>query len=332
MRVFPCPSLVLRTLNPNLSVMAPTLDSMRSLAGAMRTVSRSLRDVPSSPLHGLKPSDIPRRVIWGYWAQGEAEMPALQRLCVETWRRRNPGWDVRVLCRRTVWDYLGESDLPNRWREVRSHQLASDAVRLALLARYGGVYMDAAIILLSSLGELGWNEVESGSHDALAFFHPHYGGRRFVESWCVGCRRHDPVVLRWRDLLREVLHNRVACTGLLTHPLYQGLHLEDFEAMNRAFVADFDFREYLVIHVMYRRILETEPELKQRWDKRWVLNDAGESAFKLQNAIESSTGCQLGPARYANSRAPRGISYVYIDKCSAMPRSSPDCPATQKGG
>eukprot|EP00756_Hemistasia_phaeocysticola_P003575 Hpha_TRINITY_DN12318_c0_g1::TRINITY_DN12318_c0_g1_i3::g.155962::m.155962 len=192
--------------------------------------------------------------------------------------------------------------------------------------------MDAAIILLSSLGELGWNEVESGSHDALAFFHPHYGGRRFVESWCVGCRRHDPVVLRWRDLLREVLHNRVACTGLLTHPLYQGLHLEDFEAMNRAFVADFDFREYLVIHVMYRRILETEPELKQRWDKRWVLNDAGESAFKLQNAIESSTGCQLGPARYANSRAPRGISYVYIDKCSAMPRSSPDCPATQKGG
>eukprot|EP00756_Hemistasia_phaeocysticola_P003576 Hpha_TRINITY_DN12318_c0_g1::TRINITY_DN12318_c0_g1_i3::g.155963::m.155963 len=132
MRVFPCPSLVLRTLNPNLSVMAPTLDSMRSLAGAMRTVSRSLRDVPSSPLHGLKPSDIPRRVIWGYWAQGEAEMPALQRLCVETWRRRNPGWDVRVLCRRTVWDYLGESDLPNRWREVRSHQLASDAVRLAL--------------------------------------------------------------------------------------------------------------------------------------------------------------------------------------------------------
>eukprot|EP01062_Namystynia_karyoxenos_P046888 TRINITY_DN35270_c0_g1_i2.p5 TRINITY_DN35270_c0_g1~~TRINITY_DN35270_c0_g1_i2.p5 ORF type:complete len:122 (+),score=31.57 TRINITY_DN35270_c0_g1_i2:822-1187(+) len=60
--------------------------------------------------------------------------------------------------------------------------------------------------------------------------------------------------------------------------------------MNQVFVADFDFREYLVIHAMYRRILETEPTLRERWQSRWVLHDAAATAFRLQLTIESGGG------------------------------------------
>eukprot|EP01065_Artemidia_motanka_P005294 TRINITY_DN12568_c0_g1_i2.p1 TRINITY_DN12568_c0_g1~~TRINITY_DN12568_c0_g1_i2.p1 ORF type:complete len:280 (+),score=101.97 TRINITY_DN12568_c0_g1_i2:242-1081(+) len=222
-------------------------------------------------------------------------MPALQRLCVRTWRRQNPGWDVRILCRRSVWQYLGEADLPNQWRAIGSHQLASDAVRLALLSRYGGAYLDAAIILREPLERLGWGEVEAGKRRAAGFYHPQFGtpswgGRDFVESWLLMCRPHDPLFLRWRDLLREALHNRVSATGLLQHPLYQELPLDNFEHMNRTFVADFDFREYLVIHAMYRRILETEPALRAMWKDDWLLHDAAATAFRVQGRIEAAGG------------------------------------------
>eukprot|EP00662_Eupelagonemidae_sp_cell21_P023837 gene23837-37448_t len=231
-------------------------------------------DVPSTPQHGLRPSDsVAERTVWAYgdlW----------RRLCVSTWRAHNPRWEVRILCRRSVWGYLSECDLPNRWRDISSPQLASDAVRLALLSRYGGAWIDAAVVLRRPLDELGWGDVARGEADAAAFYHPHWGspqwgGRDFVESWFVMARPHDAVVTRWRDLLREALHNRTQSAGLLAHPLYRDLPLANFERMNTAFVADFDFREYLCIHAMYRRMLETEPALRARWETRWRLHDEG---------------------------------------------------------
>lgn len=47
-------------------------------------------------------------------------------------------WQVRILQKSTVLEYLTEDELPNRFKDMTSHQTASDAVRLGVLSRYGG--------------------------------------------------------------------------------------------------------------------------------------------------------------------------------------------------
>ena len=77
-------------------------------------------------------------------------------------------WETRA---RHLSRYLSSADLPNWWAEL-SPQTQSDCVRLALLARHGGVWMDVSILTCASVEDLGWAAIESGAKDASAVFHP----------------------------------------------------------------------------------------------------------------------------------------------------------------
>eukprot|EP00933_Yihiella_yeosuensis_P033684 TRINITY_DN27339_c0_g1_i1.p1 TRINITY_DN27339_c0_g1~~TRINITY_DN27339_c0_g1_i1.p1 ORF type:complete len:349 (+),score=55.74 TRINITY_DN27339_c0_g1_i1:109-1155(+) len=245
----------------------------------------------STPFRSLT-GEVKERTIWSYWAQGEDAMPDLFKLFVKTWKSQNPSWDVRVLDRSTVFEYLSAADLPNRFQELLSAQSASDCVRLALLARYGGVWMDVSILLKRNLDEMFWTKIESDEADAACFYHPRYGlegfeTQNFTESWLLATKSGNPFFLLWRDLYKELLHNRLDVTGLCSHPLYQGLDLSGFKLLQEDFRTSFDFREYLAIHVMFHRILETNSKLRSLWLTSWIRLDAAATAFKIQLRAES---------------------------------------------
>eukprot|EP00435_Cladocopium_sp_Y103_P038636 s224_g10.t1 len=65
-------------------------------------------------------------------------------------RRLNPGWTVHVLDQETVWRFISREDLPRGFDRLKI-QHRSDAIRLALLVKYGGVWLDATVLLLRPL-------------------------------------------------------------------------------------------------------------------------------------------------------------------------------------
>mmetsp|Transcript_89789 Transcript_89789/g.159648 ORF Transcript_89789/g.159648 Transcript_89789/m.159648 type:complete len:445 (-) Transcript_89789:105-1439(-) len=254
------------------------------------------------PAQELSDNDPPRsftgevrpRTIWAYWAQGHQEMPEFFKMCVATWQRLNPHWDVRILQKSTVHEYLSLAELPNRFMDMTSHQTASDAVRLGVLSRYGGVWADVNILMCGSLDKLCWNAIRSGEKSACIFFHPFYGtealgGEDFVESWFLATGPNNPFFIRWRDTFRELFHNRLDIDGLLNHPMYQGLDLSGFERLNRTFSGSgMEFREYLAIHAMSHRLLETDPVARAAWRDNFIRIDAANTAFRVQLAAEAS--------------------------------------------
>ena len=82
------------------------------------------------------------RIIWMYWDSGEAGMPFVVRRCVDSWRRHNPGWELRVLDAQTMSDHVDMSDFP---KIKLAQRFYANLLRLRLLGRHGGVWADATV-------------------------------------------------------------------------------------------------------------------------------------------------------------------------------------------
>lgn len=90
-----------------------------------------------------------KKVIWQYWAQGfESELPEVVRTCLASVDRYKGDYELVRLSDKTIPEYV---DLPDFvWEKRRngwSIAFFSDVLRLALLYVYGGVWLDATILL-----------------------------------------------------------------------------------------------------------------------------------------------------------------------------------------
>lgn len=92
------------------------------------------------------------KIIWQYWGQGieEASLPEIVKLCFSSVDKHRGEYRVIRLSDETIGDYL---DLPAFVVERMSagqgytRTLFSDLLRTALLATYGGVWLDATVLL-----------------------------------------------------------------------------------------------------------------------------------------------------------------------------------------
>lgn len=106
--------------------------------------------------NSLKPKQqLDAKIIWQYWGQGEegAELPAVLRRCFDSIERHKGDYQVIRLNDKTIGDYL---DFPEFiWQNENelkfSRVFFSDLLRLALLHVYGGVWLDATVLLTAPL-------------------------------------------------------------------------------------------------------------------------------------------------------------------------------------
>ena len=112
------------------------------------------------PHYRLQPKqDLPQgKVIWQYWGQGAdaPDLPEVVRIGFASVDHFAGDYQVIRLSDATVRDYI---DLPEFvWEKMRTNKafnrtFFSDLLRVALLATYGGVWLDATILLSTPLPE-----------------------------------------------------------------------------------------------------------------------------------------------------------------------------------
>lgn len=165
--------------------------------------------MPESPVRPPRPIDgnasaaadgsLPMpRVIWQLWLQGWEAAPRLVRACAETWRRRNPGWSLRCLDSRSLATVLPPEALAVVAGKSLEPEAFSDVVRLALLSRYGGVWVDATVYCLRPLDAWLPGRMASGF---FAFERP--TPDRLLSSWFLAAATGSGIVQRWHDAAQE---------------------------------------------------------------------------------------------------------------------------------
>lgn len=171
-------------------------------------------------------ADVPR-IVWMLWFQGWDTAPPLCVHMLQTWRLFNPTWDIRAISRANFPALLGDSfkeyqalrqqmnlgdklGLSAEQREAFGEVLIppaseSDLLRLYLLEKYGGAWVDATNLCRRPLDD--W--LPDAAANGFFAFYPdlqspeHHGVPHIISSFIVTSPGH-PLVVEW--LRRTRIH------------------------------------------------------------------------------------------------------------------------------
>lgn len=221
------------------------------------------------------------RIVWMYWAQGWTNAPDLVKECAASWQRMNPDWDVRMLNRDTLSAWVDIDISQAAWgRMGQPHRAAH--VRLKLLDRYGGVWVDATCLALRplsawlpDLGESGFFAFRWLRGDVLRYpgqARPLRAGReRIVATWFLASTPGNELTHRWASRFTEYWEQGRFVTG--RHALVQRAvdklarrHWRLASLWLHPFVwRVLRVRPYLVLNALFTHLVLTDKDCAKFW-------------------------------------------------------------------
>jgi hypothetical protein len=122
-------------------------------------------------------------------------MPEIIELCTLSWSSRGQVQTIRILDDETVFDHLATGDLPDSFFELPV-QMKSDAIRFALLAKYGGIWLDASTLASGPI--FPWLTEGLSVRDFFLFSNSPLGqGGRLFEIGVIASAPDFPFMVQW---------------------------------------------------------------------------------------------------------------------------------------
>lgn len=237
---------------------------------------------------------MPRRV-WMYWHQGWSAAPTVVRACADSWRSRNPDWEIELLD--GAGDVAAEL-LPPAAKEIAPALPAlSDLLRLALLARHGGVWADATLWCARPLDD--W--IGPATRPSGFFGYDRPSADRPVDSWLLAASPGNYVARRWhgealrlveetrrRAARRRASANRVwsklryarervgaRCTILRFRHGAGRVWGRPYDSLAMPTVPHPKLGVYFWMQYLFRKLLEEDEEFRRRWAATPKIRAAG---------------------------------------------------------
>ena len=84
--------------------------------------------------------NFPKR-IFTFW-EPKGKIPGYLRLCIKTWKKFFPDYEIQIMDYKKLRHYLGETLFSDIICKNMALSMQADAIRVALLKKYGGIWMD----------------------------------------------------------------------------------------------------------------------------------------------------------------------------------------------
>jgi len=93
------------------------------------------------------------KIIWVCWLQGEEQAPELVKRCIASIRSHAADHEVRIVTNDNLAEYITIPEYITEALRKKRMQYAhySDYLRIALLERYGGVWIDSTVLMTDDL-------------------------------------------------------------------------------------------------------------------------------------------------------------------------------------
>lgn len=140
---------------------------------------------------------LPKK-IWFLWLQGFDDMPYLVRKCWESWKRNNKEWEIIFLDKNNVYDYLDIQPIIENRNTFIYRVSQSEIIRINLLKKYGGVWVDATCYCQQPLDDWIHDYTKEGF---FAFHRP--GFDRMLSSWFMAAHKKNSLVNEYCKAVNE---------------------------------------------------------------------------------------------------------------------------------
>jgi mannosyltransferase OCH1-like enzyme len=197
-------------------------------------------------------SDSPSRSsnfapVWQYWDTGPDNAPEIVKACMRSVRRHVKDREIIVLTDKSLEQYV---EMPDVFLKVRpiSKPHFSDLLRVTLLSKYGGTWLDATVLLTGPIRE----EILRSSFFAF---------RRdedpiVVSSWFLHSSAHHPLVEAMRQSLLDYWkHNDALIHYFTLHFIFEGL-TSLYRSLRKEWDACIPMRAYPWPHEMQANLLK----------------------------------------------------------------------------
>ena len=200
---------------------------------------------------GFEGTHIPK-IIWSYW--DNPEVPEFVKKCRKNWAKFAPNYEIRYLNKNNIEDYI--TNMPDNWQSLPPYRQA-DVLRLKLLEKYGGIWMDASILLLE-------NPDKFVGGDVTLFTTPNTTNRDPVyENWFIASTKNNEIIKKWIVEVEKAIKDPNA-------------YLESSSDYNKKLVK---MPEYLICHLALRNIYDNHKKMF----KNGKYYDSNKTAFYEHN-------------------------------------------------
>ena len=150
--------------------------------------------------------DIPHEKsnkVWICWLPGIENAPEVVQRCCNSVKNNLKDRELILISAENMLEYV---DIPQfiieKWKNgIISYTHLADYLRLELLVKYGGLWLDATVFCSSS-------DIPNYINNSDLFFYQHltlnkYGRSTFTSSWLISARSNNKILMATRDLLKE---------------------------------------------------------------------------------------------------------------------------------
>lgn len=224
---------------------------------------------------GFETYEIPK-VIWIYW-----DTPKLPNKIDEIIRNNQKvlyDYEFIVLNKDNVKQYLDFSSFPPNYKQlIVQHQ--ADYIRLRLLERYGGIWMDASIVVQSkpAFDQL-YNETIQSQAELLSFTNyekvPQMKYHQHIGNWFLIAPLHSRIVKEWLEEFTKAIN--------IGFDAY-------YDSIKDACYIDYDItnqKNYLVQHMALQFILQNET-----WNPKVITKSSNKDMLKIQTDCQWDKEC-----------------------------------------
>jgi hypothetical protein len=142
-------------------------------------------------------------IFWSYWHDPD-NVPQIVNECFISWRRNYPNYSIIILNSNTISKFINRDELPNKFDEIKAHQMRSDFIRLALLKKYGGVWIDASSLMMKPLSNIWLDH----NYDLAVFHQPDLqtiSDQLIIENWFISAPKNSKIIDLWKDEFTDAI-------------------------------------------------------------------------------------------------------------------------------
>lgn len=196
------------------------------------------------------------KVVWWCWLQGEENAPEIVKACLNSLRRNLPqDYEIRVIDETswTQWISLPDYIVEKRRKGHIPPALFSDLLRLELLIKYGGTWIDSTVLCTGVVskesgegkeGKESMCDLRLLEADLFFFQYTPPGSQRFggISNWFISAHSNNKVLMTMRDVLM-VYWRDYDCTldYYIFHLFFEGMvkaYPEEVNSMPYAYSVD----------------------------------------------------------------------------------------------